>query len=198
MIFRYCLISLLAASLFASTPTTRHSKSSESGPAQPSPERIAEIQAALTAHGYEPGATWEETQEICRKIANEHRWQTDHAPDARVLILLGLGGPHSDPAVTQMQGDRLDNDQRTEATHRSESAEALAETPAPPVRHASAFVASSKPPAAPSTSVATVRTNAKAPTKRQVKKTTLVRSKSPSKKKLSTRDMSRNKRHHTA
>jgi hypothetical protein len=198
MIFRYCLISLLAASLFATTPTTHHSNNSESGQAQPSPERMAEIQAALAAHGYEPGATWEETQEVCRKIADEHRWQTDHAPDARVLILLGLGGPHSDPVVTQMQGDRLDNDQRTEATHKSESAEAYAETPVAPARHSNTFVASSKPPAAVSTSVASVKTNAKAPAKRHVKKTTLVRSKSAPKKKLSTRDMSRNKRHHTA
>ena len=82
---------------------------------QPSPDRIAEIQSALKAHGYEPGTTWEEAQEVCRKIADEHQWQTDHAPDARVLILLGLAGPHADPAVAQMQGGRLDNDQRTEA-----------------------------------------------------------------------------------
>ena len=131
MILRYCLISLLAASLFAKTPSTHHSSTSESSQAQPAPERIAEIQAALKAHGYEPGDTWEETREVCRKIADEHMWQTDHAPDARVLILLGLGGPHSDPAVTQMQGDRLDNDQRIDAAHKSESAEAYAAAPVP-------------------------------------------------------------------
>ncbi len=129
MIFRYCLISLLAASLFARTPSTNHSKNAESVQAQPTPERIAEIQAALKAQGYEPGATWEETQDVCRKIADEHMWQTDHAPDVRVLILLGLGGPHSDPAVAQMQGDRLDKDQRTEAARKTESAEGYAETP---------------------------------------------------------------------
>jgi hypothetical protein len=56
---------------------------------QPSVERIAAIQSALKAHGYEPGNTWKQTQEVCRKIADEHMWQTDHAPDARVLILLG-------------------------------------------------------------------------------------------------------------
>ena len=140
MIFRYCLISLLAASLFAKTPSTSHSKNSESVQAQPAPERIAEIQAALKAHGYEPGDTWEETREVCRKIADEHMWQTDHAPDARVLILLGLGGPHSDPSVTQMQGDRLDNDQRIDAAHKSESAEAYAAAPVP----------SSAPPPVPS------------------------------------------------
>ena len=191
MILRYCLISLLAASLFARTPSTNRSKNSESVQAQPAPERIAEIQAALKAHGYEPGDTWEETQEVCRKIADEHMWQTDHAPDARVLILLGLGGPHSDPAVTEMQGDRLDKDQRIDAAHKSESAEAYAAAPvppsAPPVRHSSVPAASSRTLAASSTPVASVRANVKASNKKHVRKTTLVRSKSTPKKKLSTR-----------
>ena len=204
MIFRYCLISLLAASLFARTPSTSHSKNSESVQAQPAPERIAEIQAALKAHGYEPGDTWEETREVCRKIADEHMWQTDHAPDARVLILIGLGGPHSDPAVTEMQGDRLDNDQRTDAGHKSESAEAYA---AAPVAHlcsitcsagwrSSIPAVSSRTLAAPSTPVASVRANVKASNKRHARKTTLVRSKSAPKKKLSTRNttFSRNRR----
>ena len=192
MIFRYCLISLVAASLFARTPSTSHSKNAESVQAQPTPERIAEIQAALKAHGYEPGATWEETQEVCRKIADEHMWQTDHAPDVRVLILLGLGGPHSDPAVTQMQGDRLDKDQRTEAAHKSENAEGLCRSPCstavPPAKHSSVPAASSKTLAASSTPVASVKANVKAPGKRHVRKTTLVRSKSALKKKLSTRN----------
>ena len=206
MIFRYRLISLLAASLFAKTPSTRHSKNAESVQAQPAPERIAEIQAALKAHGYEPGDTWEETQEVCRKIADEHMWQTDHAPDARVLILLGLGGPHSDPAVAQMQGDRLDNDQRTDAAHKSEGAEAYAPTPVAPsvlspvpsARHSSVPAANSKTLAAASTPVASVRANVKAPTRRHVRKTTLVRSKSAPKKKLTTRNTSQNKRLHPA
>ena len=120
MIFRYCLILLLAPSLFARTTSTKHASNTESAQAQPSPERMAEIQAALKAHGLEPGSTWEETREVCRKIADEHMWQTDHVPDARVLIFLGLGGPHSDPVVAQMQGDRLDKDQRTEAARQSQ------------------------------------------------------------------------------
>ena len=192
MIFRYCLISLLAASLFATAPSANHSKNAESVQAQPAPERIAEIQAALKAHGYEPGATWEETQEVCRKIADEHMWQTDHAPDVRVLILLGLGGPHSDPAVAQMQGDRLDNDQRTEAAHKSESAQAYAETPVPlsvpAAKHSRVPVASSTTLAASSTAIASVKASVKATGKRHVRKTTLVRSKSAAKKKLSTRN----------
>jgi hypothetical protein len=203
MIFRYCLISLLAASLFARTPSTNRSKNSESVQAQPAPERIAEIQMALKAHGYEPGDTWEETREVCRKIADEHMWQTDHAPDARVLILLGLGGPHSDPAVTQMQGDRLDKDQRTDAARKSESAEAYAVAPVPPsvpppsvppVKHSSVPAASSRTLAASSTPVASVRANVKAPAQRHARKTTLVRSKSAPKKKLSTRNTSQNRR----
>ena len=123
MSFRYCIVLFFAASLVAGTPPETHSKNhrSEKTQMQPAPQRIAEIQAALKAHGYDPGTTWEETQGVCRRIADEHRWQTDHAPDARVLILLGLGGPHSDPAVTQMQGGRLDQDQRTEAARQSRS-----------------------------------------------------------------------------
>jgi len=207
MIFRYCLISLLTASLFARTPSTSHSKSSESVQAQPAPERIAEIQAALKAHGYEPGDTWEETREVCRKIADEHMWQTDHAPDARVLILLGLGGPHSDPAVTQMQGDRLDNDQRIDAAaHRSEGAETYAAAPVPapvpspvaPAKHFSVPAASSRTLAASTTPVASVRASVRTPAKRHVRKATLVRSKSAPKKKLSTRNTSQNRRLHPA
>ena len=192
MILRYCLISLFAASLFARTPSVNHSKNVESVQAQPAPERIAEIQGALKAHGYEPGATWEETREVCRKIADEHMWQTDHAPDVRVLILLGLGGPHSDPAVTQMQGDRLDKDQRTEAAHKSESAEGYAEPAVPPsvplAKRSSVPATSAKTPAASSTPVASVQANVKAPGKRNARKTTLVRSKTAAKKKLSTRN----------
>jgi len=196
MIFRYCLISLVAASLFARTPPATHSKNAESVQAQPTPERIAEIQAALKAHGYEPGATWEETQEVCRKIADDHMWQTDHAPDVRVLILLGLGGPHSDPAVTQMQGDRLDKDQRTDAAHKSENPEAYVAAPVPPpvppsvppAMHSSLPAGSSKTLAASSTPVASVQASVKAPGKRHVRKATLVRSKSAPKKKLSTRN----------
>jgi hypothetical protein len=202
MIFRYCLISLLAASLFAKTPSANHSKNLESVQSQPAPERIAEIQAALKAHGYEPGGTWEETQEVCRKIADEHMWQTDHAPDARVLILLGLGGPHSDPAVTQMQGDRLDKDQRTDAAHKSENSEAYVAAPVPAsvppsvplVKHSSVPAASSRTLVASSTPVASVRANEKAAGKRHARKTTLVRSKSAPKKKLSTRNTTQTRR----
>ena len=112
-----CLILVFAVSLFSETNPNeqRQRHVAESAQTRPSPQRIAEIQSALMAHGYEPGTTWEETQEACRTIANEHMWQTDNAPDARVLILIGLAGPHSDPDVAQMRGGRLDKDQRTEA-----------------------------------------------------------------------------------
>lgn len=68
-----------------------------------------------------PGTTWEERQEVCQRIADQHQWQTDHAPDARVLILLGLAGPHADPAVAQMKGGRLDQGQRAEAARQSQT-----------------------------------------------------------------------------
>jgi hypothetical protein len=131
---RYFLVLFFATSLMARTPPTKHAAASKTKrpptklkvkrPAakmqmQPSPQRIAEIQAALKAKGYDPGSNWEETQEVCRKIADEHLWQTDHAPDVRVLILLGLGGQHSDLSVAQTNGSRLDKDQRVEAMRQS-------------------------------------------------------------------------------
>jgi hypothetical protein len=136
MTMRYFLVLFFATSLMARTPVTKPATASRAKrpPAklkvkrraaklqmqmQPSPQRIAEIQAALKANGYEPGTNWEETQEACRKIADEHLWQTDHAPDVRVLILLGLGGQHSDLGVAQMNGSRLDRDQRVEAQRQS-------------------------------------------------------------------------------
>jgi hypothetical protein len=66
---------------------------------QPDAKRIREIQAALIAHGYEPGRSWAQTQEQLKLIARAHHWQSKHAPDARVLILLGLGNKYSNPEV---------------------------------------------------------------------------------------------------
>lgn len=102
---------LLATSLLAAP---RHQRMQD----QPTPQRIAEIQEALRAHGYDPGITWVETKEVCRQIADKMEWQTDHAPDIRVLILIGLGNKYSDPQVAQIKGGRLDQDQRDEAARR--------------------------------------------------------------------------------
>lgn len=74
----------------------------------PDAKRQKEIRAALVEHGYKPGKTWSETQEILRGIARENHWQHTHAPDARVLILLGLGNPHSDPQVLDLHHNHLD------------------------------------------------------------------------------------------
>ncbi len=79
---------------------------------QPDAKRIKQIQAALVEHGYEPGKNWHETQEILRGIARDHQWQTHRAPDARVLILLGLGNPHSNPDVTLEGRNHLDGPER--------------------------------------------------------------------------------------
>lgn len=92
------------------------------GQTQPSTTRVAEIQKALKEHGFTPGTTWEETQEITRQIADQHLWQTDHAPDARVLIMLGLGGKNADPCVLEMQDNHLDIAARKEAARKAAAA----------------------------------------------------------------------------
>jgi len=91
--------------------------SCSAGPVKPKPgqkipdqKRVLEIQHALVDHHYLPkeGITgkWDiQTTDSLRKIATEHCWQTRHAPDARVLILLGLS--KGDPEVTK-HSDHLD------------------------------------------------------------------------------------------
>jgi hypothetical protein len=74
----------------------------------PDAKRQAQIQAALVSHGYKAGKSWPETQEILRSIAKDHHWQTTHAPDARVLILLGLGNKYSDEQILNWSKNHLD------------------------------------------------------------------------------------------
>jgi hypothetical protein len=105
---KYFLILLFATTLYAAPKRAQ---------TQPTPQRVAEIQTALKSHGFEPGTTWKETQESCRKVADAHLWQTDYAPDARVLILIGLGGPNSDSSVIGYSTSN-DADQRAEALRR--------------------------------------------------------------------------------
>ena len=78
---------------------------------QPSPKRVHEIQEALRAHGFKPGETWHDTQEACRYIQRDHHWQTHFAPDARVLILIGLGNKYSDIEVLANGSNHLDEAQ---------------------------------------------------------------------------------------
>jgi hypothetical protein len=78
---------------------------------QPDGKRVKQIQSALTSHGYQSGKTWTETQDILRQIARDHHWQVLHAPDARVLILLGLGNKDSDPDVLTAPPNHLDGPQ---------------------------------------------------------------------------------------
>lgn len=75
---------------------------------QPDTKRVKEIQIALEEHGYVPGKTWHETQEMLRSVAKGHGWQTKYAPDARVLILLGLGNKYSNPWATELGHSHLD------------------------------------------------------------------------------------------
>lgn len=81
---------------------------------QPDAKRVKQIQVALVVHGYSAGTNWHDTQEICRRIANDHKWQTHFAPDARVLILLGLGNDHSDLEVLTSGSNHLDRAERGE------------------------------------------------------------------------------------
>jgi hypothetical protein len=78
------------------------------GQLQPDIKRQREIRLSLASHGYQPGTTWAETQSILRQIARDHHWQTKHAPDARVLILLQLGNKMSDPDVLTWPKNHLD------------------------------------------------------------------------------------------
>ena len=79
---------------------------------QPDAKRVKQIQAALVEHGYRPGKTWVETQEILRGIARDHDWQIIHAPDARVLVLLDLGNENSDPATALAGRNHLDGPEK--------------------------------------------------------------------------------------
>ena len=78
------------------------------GQTQPDAKRIKQIQSALIEHDYQPGKNWPETKEVLKQIAREHQWQTQRVPDARVLILLGLGNQHSDPYVATQGHNHLD------------------------------------------------------------------------------------------
>lgn len=84
----------------------------------PDKKRTVEIQQALIAKGYmfgSPTGVWDNrTIEVLQQIAEDHKWQVDHVPDARVLILLGLGNRYSDPKVATWPGNHLDCRQRGE------------------------------------------------------------------------------------
>jgi hypothetical protein len=88
----------------------------------PDAKRQQQIAAALESRGYlAPGPhAWPEIQETCRQIADSHGWQVNRAPEARVLILLGLGSRHSNPEVAEQPGNRLDQLQRHEVKEASE------------------------------------------------------------------------------
>lgn len=86
------------------------------GQLQPDQARVRQIQQALLDKGYtnfQPNGQWDEaTLTPLRKIADDKGWQTTNVPDARVLIMLGLGGPNTDPRVTLLPGNSLDEWQR--------------------------------------------------------------------------------------
>jgi hypothetical protein len=109
-----CLILVLAM-----LPSAASGKKHKHGQQQPDPPRVLQIQQALLDKGYigfQPNGVWDEaTLAPLRKIADDRGWQTTNVPDARVLILLGLGGPNADLAVTLLRGNSLDEWQRKTA-----------------------------------------------------------------------------------
>lgn len=82
--------------------------------------RVLQIQNAMIQRGMLVGPAtgkWDDvTQDACRRVADKYKWQTDHMPDARLLILLGLA--NGDPAAVT-EGGRLDQLQRSEAARRA-------------------------------------------------------------------------------
>lgn len=86
------------------------------------PARALEIQNALVAHGYsvETTGVWDrQTKLALYKIADDMEWQINHVPDARVLILIGLGNPLSDQALAHQKGGQIDRDQRADKSLKS-------------------------------------------------------------------------------
>jgi hypothetical protein len=102
---------MLLASIFLALPLLIAAPKPKKGQTQPDAKRVAEIQQALTDHGYDPGKTWRETRATCRKIADEHGWQNMFAPDSRVLFLLGLA-PNLNLTEADLKPNSLDEDER--------------------------------------------------------------------------------------
>jgi hypothetical protein len=80
---------------------------------QPDKKRVVQIQQALLDHKFGSHAAngnWDDaTRSTLKQIAADNGWQTSHVPDARVLILIGLGNPHSDMDVTTQHRNHLDH-----------------------------------------------------------------------------------------
>jgi endonuclease III len=89
---------LLLIAPVLSAQTKHHSKvhhSFQIKQTQPDKHRILEIQDALVSNNFmygTPSGKWDQkTKDALAAIAQKHGWQTRHVPDARVLILMGLG-----------------------------------------------------------------------------------------------------------
>ena len=107
---RLALFLLLAVAASA-TPSHRH----KSKQTQPDPARTTQIQEALVREGKLPAVTgkWDRpTQDALAAMAREHGWSTCHVPDARVLVLLGLGSSTAGAATpTVAEHSRLADNQ---------------------------------------------------------------------------------------
>lgn len=83
------------------------------GQKQPDKKRTVEIQQALIANGYmsgSPTGKWDKaTIDALRGIAEAHKWQVNHVPDARVLDCLHLT---NNPDGCLLPSNHLDQAQR--------------------------------------------------------------------------------------
>ena len=80
------------------------------------PQRATEIQTALVKAGYltgTPSGTWDAQTELAlQKLQADQGWQTKITPDARALIMLGLG-PQTDGTETATSNAAPDTAQDT-------------------------------------------------------------------------------------
>ena len=61
--------------------------------------RARQIQIALVHHGIPVPVTGRmdaKTTAALKRLAKENQWQTKRVPDARVLVMIGLGAKHND------------------------------------------------------------------------------------------------------
>jgi hypothetical protein len=110
-------VAVIAVLMLASTAFAAPKKKPVIGQKEIAPARALEIQKALVSHGYSVEVTgaWDrQTKVALYRIADDMEWQVNHVPDARVLILLGLGNPMSNPEVATQKGNQNDRDQRAD------------------------------------------------------------------------------------
>ena len=99
------------------------SSSHPAGPRAIDSERATQIQAALIKNGYltgTPSGHWDaESEGAMQRLQGAQGWQTKLTPDARALIMLGLGPNSATPSATlesQKQEPTLSSNSHLEST----------------------------------------------------------------------------------